>query len=42
VVRLAQGLLHMGKGTLALAPFPSEGMHRVAFAGLLATMHAST
>ena len=41
VVRLAQGLLHMGKGTLALAPFHSEGlMHRVAFAGLLATMHA--
>jgi len=41
VVRLAQGLLHMGKGTLALAPFHSEGlMHRVAFAGLLATMHS--
>jgi hypothetical protein len=31
----------MGKGTLALAPFHSEGlMHRVAFAGLLTTMHA--
>jgi hypothetical protein len=35
VIRLAQG-------TLALAPFHSEGlMHRAASAGLLATMHAS-
>jgi 26S proteasome regulatory subunit N1 len=42
VVRIAQGLLHMGKGTLALAPYHSEGlMHRVAVAGLLATLHAA-
>jgi len=39
IVRLAQGLLHMGKGTLSLVPFHSHGiMHRVAMAGLLTVM----
>jgi 26S proteasome regulatory subunit N1 len=38
LVRIAQGLLHMGKGLLTLSPFHSDGllMSKVAFAGLLA------
>ncbi|KAL6067324.1 26S proteasome non-ATPase regulatory subunit 2 [Balamuthia mandrillaris] len=42
VVRLAQGLLHMGKGTLSINPYHSGGtlMHRVAMAGLLITLHS--
>eukprot|EP00005_Dracoamoeba_jomungandri_P005973 CAMPEP_0174261516 /NCGR_PEP_ID=MMETSP0439-20130205/11469_1 /TAXON_ID=0 /ORGANISM="Stereomyxa ramosa, Strain Chinc5" /LENGTH=866 /DNA_ID=CAMNT_0015345999 /DNA_START=24 /DNA_END=2624 /DNA_ORIENTATION=+ len=41
VVRLAQGLLHMGKGTLSASPYHSQGlMHRVAVSGLLTVMHS--
>jgi len=41
VVRLAQGLLHMGKGTISLNPFHSDRflMRPAAMAGLLATIH---
>ncbi|KAK3180447.1 proteasome regulatory particle base subunit [Lecanicillium sp. MT-2017a] len=42
MVRIAQGLLHMGKGTLSLSPFHSDRqvLSRVAAAGLLSTMVA--
>ena len=41
-VRLAQGLAHLGKGTLTLSPFHSDRtlMHPVVVAGLLASMTA--
>ena len=40
MVRIAQGLLHMGKGTLTLSPFHTDRsvLSRVAAAGLLTTM----
>ncbi|TGZ85446.1 26S proteasome regulatory complex, non-ATPase subcomplex, Rpn1 subunit [Ascodesmis nigricans] len=40
VVRVAQGLLHMGKGTLSINPFHSERsvLSRVAVAGLLTVL----
>ncbi|GAM85056.1 hypothetical protein ANO11243_030590 [Dothideomycetidae sp. 11243] len=42
MVRIAQGLLHMGKGTLSLSPFHADRgvCSRVAAAGLLTTMVA--
>lgn len=42
IVRVAQGLLHMGKGTMTLNPFHSHGllMSRVAFSGLLVFLHS--
>jgi len=44
MVRIAQGLVHMGKGTLTLYPFFSDRtiMSRTAVAGLLATLTAFT
>lgn len=43
MVRIAQGLLHMGKGTLTLSPFHTDRqvLSRVAAAGLLATLVAT-
>jgi len=40
MVRIAQGLLHMGKGALSLSPFHTDRsvLSRVAAAGLLTTM----
>lgn len=42
MVRIAQGLLHMGKGTMSLNPFHTDRqiLSRVATAGLLATLVA--
>ena len=42
MVRLAQGLTHMGKGTLTLQPYHSDRqlMNPVAVAGLLCTLVA--
>lgn len=42
MVRIAQGLLHMGKGTLSVSPFHTDRsvLSRVGAAGLLATMVA--
>jgi len=42
MVRIAQGLVHMGKGTIGLNPFFSDRsiMSRPAVAGLLATLTA--
>ena len=42
MVRIAQGLLHMGKGTLSINPFHTERqvLSRVAAAGLLTTLVA--
>jgi 26S proteasome regulatory subunit N1 len=42
VVRVAQGLLHMGKGTMSLSPFHTHKflMDRVAMCGLLSVLHA--
>ena len=42
MVRLAQGLTHLGKGTMTLSPFHSDRsiMHPVAVAGLLAALTA--
>jgi len=42
MVRLAQGLTHLGKGTLTLQPYHSERqlMNPVAVAGLLSTVVA--
>ncbi|KAL5595797.1 hypothetical protein FOVSG1_009486 [Fusarium oxysporum f. sp. vasinfectum] len=42
MVRIAQGLLHMGKGTLSISPFHTDRqvLSRVAAAGLLATLVA--
>ncbi|KAJ7145355.1 armadillo-type protein [Mycena crocata] len=44
MVRVAQGLVHMGKGTIGLSPFYSDRniMSRPAMAGLLATLTAFT
>ncbi|KAH7926237.1 26S proteasome regulatory complex, non-ATPase subcomplex, Rpn1 subunit [Leucogyrophana mollusca] len=44
MVRIAQGLVHMGKGTIGLNPFFSDRniMSRTAVAGLLATITAFT
>jgi len=44
MVRIAQGLVHMGKGTIGLNPFFSDRsiMSRPAVAGLLATLTAFT
>lgn len=44
LVRIAQGLLHLGKGLMSLSPFYSDNllMSKVAMAGLLVVMHAST
>ncbi|GLB39111.1 putative 26S proteasome regulatory complex, non-ATPase subcomplex, Rpn1 subunit [Lyophyllum shimeji] len=44
MVRIAQGLVHMGKGTIGLNPFFCDRsiMHRPAVAGLLATITAFT
>ncbi|KAM6492451.1 Armadillo-type fold [Amanita muscaria] len=44
MVRLAQGLVHMGKGTIGINPFFCDRtiMSRVAVAGLLATLTAFT
>ncbi|KAK7046680.1 26S proteasome regulatory subunit RPN1 [Favolaschia claudopus] len=44
MVRIAQGLVHMGKGTIGLNPFFSDRsiMSRSAIAGLLATLTAFT
>eukprot|EP01100_Stratorugosa_tubuloviscum_P001671 TRINITY_DN1378_c0_g1_i1.p1 TRINITY_DN1378_c0_g1~~TRINITY_DN1378_c0_g1_i1.p1 ORF type:complete len:865 (-),score=424.26 TRINITY_DN1378_c0_g1_i1:147-2741(-) len=41
IVRLAQGLLHMGKGTVTLSPFYSHNLlySRTGLAGLLVTLH---
>lgn len=42
VVRIAQGLLHMGKGLISISPFHSDRslVSRPAMAGLLAFLHA--
>ncbi|KAL7414960.1 armadillo-type protein [Mrakia frigida] len=44
MVRIAQGLVHMGKGTIGLNPFHSDRslMSKTAVAGLLATLIAFT
>lgn len=44
MVRIAQGLVHMGKGTLTINPFFNDRtiMSRTAVAGLLATLTAFT
>jgi 26S proteasome regulatory subunit N1 len=44
MVRIAQGLVHMGKGTLTLYPFFSDRtiMSRTAVAGILTTLIAFT
>ena len=44
MVRIAQGLVHMGKGTLTINPFFCDRtiMSRTAVAGLLATLTAFT
>jgi 26S proteasome regulatory subunit N1 len=44
MVRIAQGLVHMGKGTIGINPFFSDRniMSRPAIAGLLATIMAFT
>lgn len=41
MVRVAQGLLHLGKGLITLDPYHSHGMlmNKVAVAGLLAVLH---
>jgi len=43
LVRIAQGLLHLGKGLLTLSPVQSDTMliNKVALAGLLIVMHAT-
>ncbi|TYZ63282.1 hypothetical protein PybrP1_009071 [[Pythium] brassicae (nom. inval.)] len=43
VVRIAQGLLHMGKGLITLHPYHSDRLvlSRVAISGILAVLHAS-
>ncbi|WWC86946.1 uncharacterized protein L201_001827 [Kwoniella dendrophila CBS 6074] len=44
MVRIAQGLVHMGKGTIGINPYFSDGqvMSRTAVAGLLATIVSFT
>lgn len=41
-VRLGQGLLHMGKGTISIGPYHSHGriLHHVAMSGLLVVAHS--
>ncbi len=43
IVRIAQGLLHLGKGLMTLSPFQSDGllMSKTAVAGLLAIFHSA-
>ena len=43
MVRIAQGLVFMGKGTLSLSPFHSDRflLSNVSLAGILTVMHAS-
>lgn len=43
VVRISQGLLHMGKGLMTLHPYHSDRLilSRVAIAGILTVLHAS-
>ncbi|CCI41176.1 unnamed protein product [Albugo candida] len=43
VVRISQGLLHLGKGLMTLHPFHSDRMilSKVAISGILALLHAS-
>jgi hypothetical protein len=43
IVRIAQGLLHLGKGTLTLNPFHAHNLlvSHTAVAGLLVVLHAS-
>lgn len=43
LVRIAQGLLHAGKGLVTLQPYYSDRflLHKVAMAGLLVFMHAA-
>eukprot|EP01088_Endostelium_zonatum_P017554 TRINITY_DN5224_c0_g1_i1.p1 TRINITY_DN5224_c0_g1~~TRINITY_DN5224_c0_g1_i1.p1 ORF type:complete len:968 (-),score=277.39 TRINITY_DN5224_c0_g1_i1:82-2985(-) len=41
MVRMSQGLLHMGKGTLSLSTYHSNGvLHPVAVAGMLTVLHS--
>lgn len=42
IVRIAQGLIHLGKGLISLNPFSCHGalLSKVAIAGLLGTLHA--
>jgi len=42
IIRIAQGLLHMGKGTISINPFHSEGtlIKPTAIAGLLIAIHS--
>lgn len=42
IVRVAQGLVHLGKGTMTLAPYHSDRylLSPTAIAGILATLHA--
>ena len=44
MVRIAQGLVHMGKGTIGISPFffDRTTMHKPAVAALLATLTAFT
>ena len=44
MVRIAQGLVHMGKGTLGISPFFLDRgvMSKTAVAGILATLVAFT
>jgi 26S proteasome regulatory subunit N1 len=41
IVRIAQGILHLGKGTISMNPYHSEGtlIRPTAIAGLLITLH---
>lgn len=43
LVRIAQGLVHAGKGLLTLSPYHSDGMllNKIALGGLLTVLHAS-
>jgi len=43
LVRIAQGLLHLGKGLMTLSPFQSDGfvLNKVAIAGLLTVFHSA-
>ena len=43
IVRISQGLLYMGKGTMTLQPFHSDGllMSPVAVAGLITLLHSA-
>ncbi|KAJ3434417.1 26s proteasome non-atpase regulatory subunit [Anaeramoeba flamelloides] len=43
LVRISQGLLYLGKGTLALSPFYSDGflLHRVAVGGIMAVLYSA-